>query len=75
MTDVLSGGTLLVNDINIVIPRNLLVTLPSITVSWAELFNADGTLSLPRFGTVEWEVSVSPSSIQALNYSLGQFKY
>lgn len=59
-SDVLSGGTLRVNDITIVIPRNLLVTLPSITVSWAELFTTDGTLNLPNL-SYGWEVSVRPT--------------
>lgn len=53
----LSGGTLRVNGITVIIPKNLLVTLPSITVSWAELFNVDGSLNLPNF-EYGWEVSV-----------------
>ncbi|KAI5837649.1 hypothetical protein DFP73DRAFT_487084 [Morchella snyderi] len=59
ISDVLSGGTLSVNGMNIVVPRNLLVTLPSITVSWRELFTSTGALNLPRFGITEWEVTVS----------------
>ncbi|KAH0613056.1 uncharacterized protein H6S33_009436 [Morchella sextelata] len=59
ISDILSGGTLSVNGMNIIIPRNLLVTLPSITVSWSELFTSAGALDLPRFGVTEWEVSVN----------------
>ncbi|KAI5795342.1 hypothetical protein DFH27DRAFT_484388 [Peziza echinospora] len=59
ITDVLSGGTLLVNGLTVIIPRNLLVTLPSITVSWQELFKPDETLNLPMFGVKSWEVSVT----------------
>lgn len=64
MGDVLSGGTLRVNDITVIIPKNLLVTLPSITVSWAELFNAGGSINLPNF-EYGWEVSVSSSTIKS----------
>jgi hypothetical protein len=59
-TDVLSGGTLTFNNRTVIIPRNLLVNLPTLTaVSWPEMFNADGTPNLPLWPKVNWEAAVS----------------
>ncbi|KAJ7101874.1 hypothetical protein C8R44DRAFT_716280 [Mycena epipterygia] len=55
--DPLAGGTLTVNGFNIIIPKNTLVTLPSITVAWSELF-VNGQPDLPLLGTVSWEATV-----------------
>lgn len=65
-SDILSGGTITVAGYDIIIPKNLLVNLPSVTaVSWGEMFKADGTINLPLWPEVSWEASVcySPSSI------------
>ncbi|RDW68550.1 hypothetical protein BP5796_09207 [Coleophoma crateriformis] len=48
--DVLAGGTITVDGLLITVPKNLLVTLPSITVAWSELFK-NGVSNLP--GTFE----------------------
>ncbi|KAJ7082331.1 hypothetical protein C8R44DRAFT_652691 [Mycena epipterygia] len=56
--DVLAGGTLSVNGFNITVPKNLLVTLPSITCAWSEMFNQNGDPNLPLLGTVSWEATV-----------------
>ncbi|KAJ7141361.1 hypothetical protein C8R44DRAFT_847123 [Mycena epipterygia] len=53
----LSGGTISVNGFNINIPYNTLVTLPSITVAWSELF-VNGKPNLPLLGSVSWEATV-----------------
>jgi len=37
--DVLSGGTVVVNNISIVIPRNTIITMPGTFLSLGELFN------------------------------------
>ncbi|KAJ7153588.1 hypothetical protein C8R43DRAFT_1066883 [Mycena crocata] len=55
--DVLAGGSITVNGLPITVPKNLLVTLPSITVSWSELFQ-DGRPNLPLLGSVSWEATV-----------------
>ncbi|KAF7361123.1 hypothetical protein MSAN_01144100 [Mycena sanguinolenta] len=53
---VLGGGTITVNNIEVIVPKNTLITLPSITVAWSEMFVVDGagnaTPQLPLFGTV-----------------------
>ncbi|KAJ7145995.1 hypothetical protein C8R44DRAFT_5120 [Mycena epipterygia] len=57
--DVLAGGTISVNGFNITVPKNLLVTLPSIACAWEEMFDDDtGAPNLPLFGTVSWEATV-----------------
>ncbi|KAJ7026715.1 hypothetical protein C8F04DRAFT_966139 [Mycena alexandri] len=58
---VLAGGTITVNNIVVTVPKNLIVTLPSISVAWSELFTIDGnnaTPNLPLLGTVSWETTV-----------------
>jgi hypothetical protein len=61
-TDPLSGGTITVDGLTYVVPKNLLVTLPSIAVAWPELFNEDQSPKLPLFGTVDWQATVSSNS-------------
>ncbi|KAJ7468500.1 hypothetical protein FB451DRAFT_374873 [Mycena latifolia] len=56
-TDPLAGGTLTVNGFVVTIPNNTLVTLPSITVAWSEMF-IDGEPNLPLLGSVSWEATV-----------------
>ncbi|RDW64721.1 hypothetical protein BP6252_10372 [Coleophoma cylindrospora] len=48
--ELLAGGTITVDGLVITVPKNLMVTLPSITVAWSELFN-NGVPNLP--GTFE----------------------
>ncbi|KAJ6463349.1 hypothetical protein C8R45DRAFT_840993 [Mycena sanguinolenta] len=59
---VLGGGTITVNGLEVVVPKNTLITLPSITVAWSEMFVVDdtgnATPQLPLFGTVSWEANV-----------------
>ncbi|KAK0184793.1 hypothetical protein F5146DRAFT_938089 [Armillaria mellea] len=58
-SDVLSGGTLCINNIDIIIPRNLLVNTPTLTaVAWSELFNENGTINLPLWPEISWEAQV-----------------
>ncbi|KZV98165.1 hypothetical protein EXIGLDRAFT_832424 [Exidia glandulosa HHB12029] len=65
-TNILSGGTMLVNNQRIIVPKNTVVGLPSINVPWAELFHeVNGTWipDLPNWGAggtgvLGWEVSV-----------------
>ncbi|KAJ7195943.1 hypothetical protein GGX14DRAFT_575268 [Mycena pura] len=57
-TDPLSGGTMTVLDFVVVVPRNTLLTLPSITCAWSEMFDASGNPQLPGLGTISWEVNV-----------------
>lgn len=60
--DPLAGGTMTLDGFLITVPRNLLVTLPSITVAWSELFTAPGGLAdLP--GSVTWEAHVSQKAM------------
>ncbi|KAJ7671461.1 hypothetical protein DFH06DRAFT_1366430 [Mycena polygramma] len=54
---VLAGGSITVNGLPIVIPQNTLVTLPSVTVAWSEMFTGT-TPQLPMFGSVSWEATV-----------------
>ncbi|KAJ7145994.1 hypothetical protein C8R44DRAFT_656035 [Mycena epipterygia] len=57
--DILAGGTITVNGFKIIIPKNLLVTLPSISCAWEEMFDDDtGEPNLPMLGTVSWEATV-----------------
>ncbi|KAF9026950.1 hypothetical protein BDZ89DRAFT_1067279 [Hymenopellis radicata] len=67
-SDVLSGGTLTLNgNIELVIPRNLLVNTPSLTaVAWGEMFTPDGVLNLPLWPEISWEAQVF------VNYINGQ---
>ncbi|CAL3962328.1 unnamed protein product [Diplocarpon coronariae] len=51
----LAGGSITVDGQKIVVPKNLLATLPSITVAWGELFK-DGAANLP--GSISWEANV-----------------
>ncbi|KAJ7670518.1 hypothetical protein B0H17DRAFT_198484 [Mycena rosella] len=53
----LVGGTLTVNGFVITVPNNTLVTLPSITVAWSELF-VNKKPNLPLLGSVSWEATV-----------------
>ncbi len=72
---VLAGGTLTVNGVTMTVPANTLVTLPSVTVAWSELFLSSGSPNLPQFGTVSWDVTVGlPHSlyiIRATDHALG----
>ncbi|KAJ7145993.1 hypothetical protein C8R44DRAFT_5100 [Mycena epipterygia] len=56
--DVLAGGTLSVNGFKMTVPKNLLVTLPSISCAWSEMFDDNGQPNLPLLGTVSWEATV-----------------
>ncbi|KAF7297085.1 hypothetical protein MIND_00941400 [Mycena indigotica] len=58
--DPLAGGTITVNNFHIVIPTNLLLTLPSITCAWSEMFDETGKPLLPLFLSegVAWEATV-----------------
>lgn len=52
----LAGGTITVDGLVITVPKNLLVTLPSITVAWPEMFN-NGVANLP--GSISFEANVN----------------
>jgi hypothetical protein len=52
----LAGGSIIVDGQKITVPKNLLATLPSITVAWGELFQ-NGVANLP--GSISWEANVS----------------
>lgn len=54
----LAGGTITIDGIEIIVPQNLLATLPSITVAWSELFE-NGTPNLPGSADTTWEALVS----------------
>ncbi|KAF7373463.1 hypothetical protein MSAN_00556000 [Mycena sanguinolenta] len=58
----LAGGTITVNNLTVIVPKNTLITLPSITVAWSEMFAVDAagnaTPQLPLLGTVSWEANV-----------------
>jgi hypothetical protein len=58
-SDFFSGGTITVDGIPMIIPKNSYVTLPSISVMWSELF-VDGVPQLPQFRApgVSWEATV-----------------
>ncbi|KAH8650969.1 hypothetical protein BGZ60DRAFT_388580 [Tricladium varicosporioides] len=58
-SDIFSGGTITVDSIPMIIPKNSYVTLPSISVMWSELF-IGGAPQLPQFGApgVSWEATV-----------------
>ncbi|KAJ7155815.1 hypothetical protein C8R46DRAFT_910506, partial [Mycena filopes] len=58
----LAGGTIKVNGFTITVPKNTLVTLPSITVAWSELFS-NGQPDLPLFGSVSWEATVVGNNV------------
>ncbi|KAJ7141307.1 hypothetical protein C8R44DRAFT_244410 [Mycena epipterygia] len=62
----LAGGTLSVNGFKITIPKNTLVTLPSITVAWSELF-VNGQPNLPLLGSVSWEATVFGNVVSGQN--------
>ena len=55
----LAGGSITVDAQRVTVPKNLLATLPSITVAWGELFN-NGVANLP--GGISWEANVSLSA-------------
>lgn len=52
----LAGGSVNFDGQKIIVPKNLLATLPSITVAWGELFK-NGVANSP--GGVSWEANVS----------------
>ncbi|CAG8973951.1 hypothetical protein HYALB_00007480 [Hymenoscyphus albidus] len=58
-SDLLSGGSITIDGIPMVVPRNSYVTLPSISVLWSELF-INGSPQLPQFGApgITWEATV-----------------
>lgn len=56
--DFLAGGTITIDGTEIIVPRNLLATLPSITVAWSELFE-NGVPNLPGISDTTWEATVS----------------
>ncbi|KAJ7230324.1 hypothetical protein GGX14DRAFT_343704 [Mycena pura] len=58
VSDPLTGGTITVNGFVVTVPKNLLVTLPSITCAWSEMFDVHGTPQLPLLGTVSWEATI-----------------
>ncbi|KAJ7058267.1 hypothetical protein C8F01DRAFT_1150226 [Mycena amicta] len=59
-SDSLSGGSITVNGFDIVVPKNLLLTLPSITCAWSEMFDESGEPLLPLFQSegVSWEATI-----------------
>ncbi|KAF7335652.1 hypothetical protein MVEN_02220200 [Mycena venus] len=59
----LAGGSITVDGMVITVPKNLLVTLPSISVAWPELFDGE-TPSLPLLGSVSWEATVFGNIVQ-----------
>ncbi|KAJ6529747.1 hypothetical protein B0H19DRAFT_1274139 [Mycena capillaripes] len=59
----LAGGTITVDGMVITVPKNLLVTLPSINVAWPELFDGE-TPSLPLLGSVSWEATIFGNIVQ-----------
>ncbi|KAF8172821.1 hypothetical protein K438DRAFT_1981305 [Mycena galopus ATCC 62051] len=63
----LAGGTLTVNNLTITVPKNTLLTLPSITCAWSEMFTVDdagnATPNLPLLGTVSWEANVFGNTV------------
>lgn len=62
-TGTLKGGSINVDGLAVTVPDNLLVTLPSITVAWSELFNG-GTPNLP--GSLNnWQAEVYLPKIMA----------
>ncbi|KAF9048372.1 hypothetical protein BDZ89DRAFT_941265 [Hymenopellis radicata] len=67
-SDILSGGTLSIDHVEFIIPRNLLVNTPSLTaVAWSEMFTEEGVLNLPLWPEISWETEVYA------NYINGQF--
>ncbi|KAJ7253428.1 hypothetical protein C8J57DRAFT_624565 [Mycena rebaudengoi] len=60
---VLAGGTITVDGALITVPENLLVTLPSITVAWSELFEG-GVPALPLLGSVSWQATVFGNTVR-----------
>ncbi|KAL0573327.1 hypothetical protein V5O48_008625 [Marasmius crinis-equi] len=63
-SDVLSGGTLTVNNREYIIPKNLLVNTPVLTaVAWGELFNSDGEIQLPLWPEIAWEATITANYI------------
>ncbi|KAJ7938291.1 hypothetical protein B0H13DRAFT_1942270 [Mycena leptocephala] len=58
----LAGGTITVNKLKITVPKNTLLTLPSITCAWSEMFTIDAnnntTPNLPLLGSVSWEANI-----------------
>ncbi|THU90563.1 hypothetical protein K435DRAFT_675879 [Dendrothele bispora CBS 962.96] len=67
-SDILSGGTITLDGVEIIIPHNLLVNTPSLTaVAWSELFNSNGQINLPLWPEISWEAFVFA------NYIGGQY--
>ncbi|KAJ7631906.1 hypothetical protein DFH06DRAFT_1004796 [Mycena polygramma] len=58
----LAGGSITVNGLKITVPKNTLLTLPSITCAWSEMFTVDAnnntTPNLPLLGSVSWETTI-----------------
>src|SRR2546426_8748143 len=50
--DVLSGGTIVVNDLSIVVPRNTIITMPGTFLSLGELFNGAAQSGLAMSDTL-----------------------
>ena len=63
----LRGGTVTVDSQTIIVPDNMIVTLPGINVAWPELFNGN-TPNLPLFGTVSWDINVSRTFLRFVFY-------
>ncbi|KAJ6478551.1 hypothetical protein C8R47DRAFT_1287822 [Mycena vitilis] len=58
----LTGGSITVNGLKITVPKNTLLTLPSITCAWSEMFTIDANNNtkpnLPLLGSVSWETTI-----------------
>ncbi|KAH8832287.1 hypothetical protein DL96DRAFT_1581570 [Flagelloscypha sp. PMI_526] len=65
--DPLAGGTITIDGLAYTIPKNTLVTLPSIAVAWPELFTADGQPNLPQYPTISWQAQVYGNTINGEN--------
>ena len=55
----LTGGSISVDGIPIIVPDNSIVTLPATAVAWPELFKADGTPDMPGYPAIQWKATVS----------------
>lgn len=60
--NILSGGTITVDGILYIVPKNSLLTTPNQVVLWSELW-LNGTVQMPLWPDVSWEASVFANEV------------
>lgn len=58
----LSGGTITVDGILYIVPKNQILVTPNQNVVWSELW-VDGVVQMPGFPQVSWEAAIYANEV------------